>query len=163
MSTDATASAMLAPERLFRDDAANGDFAAGGDRGYWRVHSLCWPAAIIEVAAAPRENSPNSYTLRFDLTGYPEAPTAQFWDLQVDAPLAASEWPGGGERTMRAFNPGWNPNALYLPVDRLALQGHDTWRTMPGNHAWDSSGDITQYVRLVHELLNEECYTGVRG
>jgi hypothetical protein len=163
MSTAASTGAMLAPERLFRDDVTSGDFAAGVDRGYWNMLSLSWPIALIEVAAAPRENAPDGYVLRFDLSGYPDAPTAQLWDPQADAPLAVSQWPGGGERTLRAFNPAWNPNALYLPIDRLALLGHDAWRAIPGTHVWDPAGDITQYVRLVHELLNEDCYTGVRG
>ena len=159
----ATADAVLAPERLFRDDIVGGDFAAGEDRGYWRLRSLSWPIALIDIAAAARENGPDAYTLRFDLTGYPEAPTAQLWDARAGAPLAVPEWPGGGERTLRAFNPAWNPTALYVPVDRLALLGHDAWRDIPGSHVWDSAGDITQYVRLVHELLNEDGYTGVRG
>ena len=153
----------LAPDRLFREDVSGGDFAAGVDRGYWRLRSLAWPVALIDVAAAPRQNGPAAYALRFDLTGYPEAPTARLWDIAADAPLAIAQWPGGGERTLRAFNPAWNPDALYLPVDRMALRGHDAWRDIPGTHVWDPAGDVTQYVRLVHELLNEDGYNGARG
>jgi hypothetical protein len=150
-------------EHLFREDVAGAQFVAGEDRGYWRLVGIAWPMATIEISASPRAGAPDRYALRFDLTGYPEAPTAQFWDLQADSPLPPARWPGGGLRQSQAFNPGWRTDALYLPVDRLALQGHEVWLTQHATYVWDSACDITQYLRLVYELLNEEGYVGVRG
>ena len=54
--------------------------------------------------AAPRPNGPAWYALRFDLTGYPEAPTAQPWDLEANAPLPELKsfiLPGGSEQAAR--------------------------------------------------------------
>jgi hypothetical protein len=150
-------------ERLARADLAGDAFRAGVDRGWWRLLDLMWPYAVIEVAPAPRAGSPDWFALRFDLSGYPEAPTAQPWDADVGAPLPAARWPGGNARILSVFNPGWRPDALYLPMDRVALQGHDAWLTQHACHVWDPGKDFTQYLRVVHELLNETGYTGVRG
>jgi hypothetical protein len=150
-------------ERLFRDDLAAGAFTTGEDRGYWRLHSFAWPIAVIEVAPAALIGGPEWFALRFDLTGYPQAPTAQLWDIADDVSLAPARWPAGGERITLAFNPGWRADALYIPVDRLALAGHDAWLERYACHVWDAAGDITQYLRLVHGLLNDGGYRGVRG
>src|SRR5947209_2597124 len=112
-------------ERLFRDDLLGGAFTTGEDRGYWRLHMLAWPVAVIEVAAGPVPGGPEWFAFCFDLTGYPQAPTAQPWDTATDSALPPARWPAGGQRITLAFNPGWRPDALYLPVDRLALDGHD--------------------------------------
>jgi hypothetical protein len=152
-----------AAERLFRDDLARGPFLAGADRGYWRLGQIEFPHAIIEVATAPRPGSPDWLALRFDVSDYPHAPSAQPWDLATSGALAPQLWPGGNARIMQIFNPGWRVDALYFPMDRLALQGHDPWLAVPGCRMWDSAKDITQYLQVVHELLTEAGYTGVRG
>jgi hypothetical protein len=152
-----------APERLLRDDLELGPFTAGVDRGWWRLHELAFPYAIFEIAATPRPGSPEWYALRMYIAAYPQAPSAQPWDVATGGPLAAARWPGGAERIMKIFNPGWRPDALYFPMDALALQGHDSWRTDFACHVWDDAKDITQYLGFVHELLNTEEYTGVRG
>jgi len=152
-----------APERIFRQDLDDAPFGAAADRGWWRTHSIEFPFAVIEIAAAPRPGSPEWFALRFDITHYPEAPSGQPWDVAAAAPLPPPRWPGGNDRIQRIFNPGWRVDALYLPMDRLALEGHDAWLTQHACHVWDPGKDITQYLRLVHELLNEEGYTGVRG
>jgi hypothetical protein len=148
-------------EELFRQDISGGEFSAGVDRGYWRLLALGWPVAIIAVVAAPRNGAPAAYAFRFDLTGYPEAPTAQLWDVETNAPLPPPRWPGGGGRLAMAFNPAWRTDAIYLPVDRAALQGHDAWRAKP--EVWDSGRDICQYLNLLRDLLQGESYTGARG
>ncbi len=150
-------------EVLFREDLGGGAFAAGEDRGYWKVESIAFPVAVISVAAALRPGAPDAYALRLDLTGYPGPPTAQFWDTASDAPLDRSLWPGGGLRVSTAFNPDWRTDALYIPFDRLAREGHDKWPTQYPQHVWDPAGDITQYLELVRDLLNSAGYTGVRG
>jgi len=161
MSTQAEA--ISASERLLRADLDGAEFTAGIDRGYWQPISLQWPHAVIAVAAAPRPGGPASYALRFDFCGYPSAPTAQLWDISTDGPLSVTMWPGGGPRLMAAFNPSWKIDALYIPTDRVALEGHDGWITRYACHIWDSTGDLTQYLRLVHGLVNDHSYTGARG
>jgi hypothetical protein len=153
----------LASERLFCADLKAGPFSAGADRGWWRMNAVTFPHAVIEIAAAPRPGGPHWFALRFDVHDYPEAPSGQPWDVAASAPLAPALWPGGNERIQSVFNPGWNTDALYLPMDRLALEGHDEWLTRYACHVWDPNKDIAQYLCLVHELLNEEGYTGVRG
>jgi hypothetical protein len=152
-----------AAERLLRDDLKRGPFLAGVDRGRWRLHNIEFPYVIIEIAAAARASGPAWYALRFELSTYPQAPSAQPWDVAAGEPLPPASWPGGNARILRIFNPGWMPNALYFPMDRLALDGHPNWLTQPGCRKWDSAKDIEQYLDVVHELLNEEGYTGVRG
>lgn len=161
MSTQAEA--VSASERLLRADLDGAEFTAGIDRGYWQLISMQWPHAVIAVAAAPRSGGPASYALRFDFCGYPGAPTAQLWDVTTDGPLAVTTWPGGGPRLTAAFNPGWKRDALYIPTDRVALEGHDGWLTRYACHVWDSTGDLTQYLRLVHGLVNDPSYAGIRG
>jgi hypothetical protein len=48
-------------------------------------------------------------------------------------------------------------------MDRQALDGHPEWRSKHACHVWDPGKDITQYLRLVRMLLNDEGYTGARG
>jgi hypothetical protein len=90
-----SSSPTLPAEALLREDLAGGDYAAGEDRGYWRLISLDWPYAVFEITAAPRPNAPDRYGFRFNVDGYPQMPTAQLWDIDADAPLPASRWPGG--------------------------------------------------------------------
>lgn len=151
------------PERVFRADLEEAPFAAGADRGWWRVRLIDWPFAVIEIAVAPRPNGPGWLALRFELSAYPEAPSGQPWDADAGTPLPPLRWPGGNERIMHVFNPGWRTDALYFPMDRLALDGHDAWRLKHACHLWDPGKDVTQYLRRVHELLNDEGYTGERG
>jgi hypothetical protein len=163
MSAQPQALEMSAPERLLRDDLEQGPFMAGCDRGYWRLVDLRFPNSTISVSAAPRPGGPDDFALWFDFSGYPEAPTARLWDLVNDTPLSVDRWPAGGPRVMAAFNPGWKTDALYIPVDRVALQGHEAWLTRYAGHVWDPASDLTQYLRLVHGMLNDSSYTGCRG
>jgi len=124
---------------------------------------VTWPHAVIAVAAAPRDGSPCEYGFRFELTNYPQdPPTAEPWDLQSNHPLAPTQWPTGRCRLLAAFNPSWNAQAIYIPCDRKAIQGHDPWLTRHPWLIWSPTGDITQYLRVLHELLNSGDYTGVR-
>lgn len=152
-----------APARLLRDDLELAPFTAGVDRGWWRVHSLTFPFIVIEIATAPRPGAPDWLALRFNVSAYPQAPSAQPWDVASDGPLPAPRWPGGTTRIHQIFNPGWRVDALYFPMDRLALEGHDAWLTSYPCHVWDPGKDLSQYLRFVHDLLNDKGYTGVRG
>jgi hypothetical protein len=150
-------------ENLFRTDLQASPFTAGVDRGWWRVASVQWPSAVLELALPARAGADDWLALRFQLDGYPEAPTAQPWDTQADAPLPPHRWPAGNGRIALAFNPGWRQDALYIPMDRQALDGHPEWRTRYACHTWDPGKDITQYLRLVRMLINDEGYSGARG
>ncbi len=151
------------PQALFLADLQGGAYAAGVDRGWWRTGPLSWPLAVIEVSLPARPNSDAWLALRFQLDGYPEAPTAQPWDLAAGTPLPPPRWPGGTQRVTLAFNPGWRQDALYIPMDREAVAAHPEWRQKYACHTWDPGKDITQYLRLVRNLLSGEGYTGARG
>lgn len=151
-------------EQVFRSHMERGPFQSGVARGRWRLVSIDWPHALIGVNAAARDGGPGEYVFRFDCSDYPaSAPTAQPWDLESGTPLEHKRWPTGRSRVPLAFNPNWNPQALYLPCDRLAMPGHDPWREQHPQMVWSPAGDITQYIRIVHELLNSTDYTGPRG
>jgi hypothetical protein len=78
------------------------------------------------------------------------------WDEPNNAQLGATARPKGGRATL-TFRTDWESGqALYIPCDRRA-EGHSQWTTW----RWDSSKEITYYLRLVHEILNDEEYTGV--
>jgi hypothetical protein len=149
-------------ERVFRQHLEGGAFLRGAARGRWRLVKIAWPHAVIAVSAAAREGSPSEYGFRFELTNYPQVPTAQPWDLALDRPLDPGRWPTGRSRLACAFNPGWNAQALYIPCDRQAIQGHDAWLTQHPSMIWRPTGDITQYLSVLYELLNSGDYSGAR-
>ncbi len=157
---------MTPDELVFRDHLCGGVFRSGETRGRWRLISVEWPKAVIAVRAAPRESAPNEYAFLFDPTGYPnQAPTCRLWDADRGVPLPQTDWPAGtpGSRLAHAFNPSWRQNAVYLPCDRVALEGHNGWRTQHPSLMWSPSKDITFFLGTLHDLLDSEGYTGRRG
>jgi hypothetical protein len=148
-------------ERAFQAYVEGARFQSGVDRGEWRLVTVDWPHVVIAVSAAARPNGPSEFALQFDLAGYPvDAPPAAPWDLERDQPLDPDRWPKG-DRVGRAFNPNWNPNALYIPCDRAAIRDHGHWLTQYRRYVWDATRDITFYLRLVHELVHDADYQGV--
>lgn len=159
-------SAAMGPdEGVFRAHIEKGPFLSGVDRERWRLIAIDWPYVLIAVAAAPRANGPAEYAFRFRCDDYPQtAPTAQPWNSERGGPLEPRLWPGGQPRVTLAFNPSWHGGqCLYLPCDRISMQGHDGWRTQHPGMLWSPNGDITQYLRIIHDLLNSSAYTGPRG
>jgi hypothetical protein len=151
-----------AAERAFVADLAGGEYLAGEDRARWRLLTLRWPIAEFAVSAAPREGAPAEYVLHFELEEYLGAGvTAQVWDPGRDAPVEPGRLPDGGPATV-AFNPGWPVPAIYIATDRRALEGHDNWRGEHPGYVWDRERGIAQYLQTIHEILNDEEYTGVR-
>ena len=71
-------------------------------------------------------------------------------------------WPGGSARILGAFRPEWRPDALYMPMDGLALEAHPDGG-LYARDAWDPGKDITQYLRAVRELITQDGYSGVRA
>ena len=152
-------------EQVFRSHLEAGPFQSGLERGRWRLLSLEWPHALIAVQAANRVGGPSEYQLRFECTNYPHSPpTAQPWDAEGDLPLPPERWPSGSKRVSLAFNPDWKSGlCLYLPCDRLSIEGHDAWRTQHPSMIWSPESNITLYLRIVHELLNSSGYSGPRS
>ena len=152
-------------ETVFRAHLDAGPFQSGIDRGRWRLVALAWPHAVIAVSAAERLVAPTEYAFRFECTGYPQAPpTAQPWCETRNAPLPANQWPGGRSRIPLAFNPNWKSGqCLYLPCDRLSIEGHDPWRTQHPSLIWSPDHDVSHYLRVIYELLNSSDYSGLRS
>ena len=156
---------MRVDEQVFRSHITDGPFQSGFDRGRWRLLALDWPHGLIAIQAAERVGGPAEYALRFECTDYPQTPpTAQPWDSEGDAPLPPDRWPIGTKRVSLAFNPSWKGGqCLYLPCDRLSIEGHDAWRSQHPSMIWSPASDITQYLRIVHDLLTSSDYSGTRG
>jgi hypothetical protein len=148
-------------ERSFRTHLAAGPFQAGVARGDWECRRIDWPTAVIRVRAASRAGAPDWLALLFDLTGYPrELPTAQPWDEAADTPLARDLWPRGPRAEM-AFNPNWNPTALYIPCDRVPMRDHTGWVQQYPAYLWEPKRGIVKYLEVVREILNSPGYSGV--
>jgi hypothetical protein len=152
-------------ERVFLEHLERGDFQLAEHLGRWRVERVSWPHAWIWVAAAARPGAPRGFCFMFECAGYPQTgPTARLWDLDADAPLAFSRWPTGRSRGQAVFRPDWKGGAcLYLPCDRLSVEGHGDWRHQHPAHIWRPEQGICLYLEVLHELLNASDFTGVRG
>jgi hypothetical protein len=131
----------------------------------WEILSVKWPNVLVRIYAEYRNGAPGYFDFKFDCAGYPNmAPTAIPWDCSIDQPLAFARWPKGRTQIPSIFNPGWNNGrALYLPCDRLAIAGHPDWPTRYAHWLWKVGGGLSQYVRIIHGLLNSPDYTGLRG
>jgi hypothetical protein len=149
---------------IFHQHVNDADFQVGVDNGMW---SICnensnyptWPIVIIWVKAAEKKDCPDKYHFRFDLSGYPSvAPAACPWNNTTNARLENNQWPRGRKFVNNTFNYGWNPNALYAPCDRIAMAGHDTWRTQFPDLWWQPSFKITVYLNFLFRLLNSSDY-----
>ena len=152
-------------EATFLAHAEAGPFENGVDRGRWRLVSINWPHAVLGISAADRADTPVEFAFRFELSNYPaQLPTAQLWDLSTDGPLEFKQWPGGVDRVQYAFNPSFKEGTcLYLPCDRLAIEGHDALRTQHPEMIWTTASDITLYLRIIYDLLHSKDYKGLRG
>ena len=148
---------MTPDERAFCADVAKAVFRAGVAEMRWRLLGMTWPYVMIAVTASDERE----YVLRFNCAGYPAAPpTAGPWDQKRNTILAFDLWPRSrGGRLGAVFRPEWKAGtALYLPCDRESIAGHDNWRTEMPSKIWRPSVGITQYLELVHELLNSRDY-----
>lgn len=154
---------MSPDERSFREHVKSPQFQNGLGRGRWKmVGDMAWPNVMIAVSAGQREGAPSEYVLRFDLTGYPEtAPTATPWNPTTGDVLELALRPKG-ERVGYVFRADWeNGRALYAPFDRVALDSHPDWRKQHPRRVWDSSKDLAWLLQILHEMLNNDDYTGV--
>lgn len=147
-------------EAVFRAHLAGGRFLSGAAAGRWRLVSVAWPHSVFGVRAADGIE----YGLRFECSNYPRTPpTARLWDIEQNVPLANSKWPIGQQRIPLAFNPDWkHGTCLYLPCDRISIEGHANWHQQHASLIWNPSIGITHYLRVVHDLLNSGDYGGRR-
>lgn len=154
----------VSPDRLLLEqDLAAPEFRCGEIEGRWRHVGISWPHAIIAVNAEARPNSPNEYGFRFECSGYRQTPvTAQPWDLRDNVPLAFGRWPTGKSILPSIFRPDWKGGqCLYLPCDRISIEGHENWRNEHPSRLWQPQRGILCYLEQVHDLLNQDDYTGV--
>lgn len=156
----------LPPDRLlFEQDLASPELRCGECEGRWRHIATQWPHALCAVAAPVRPNAPAEFVFRFECTGYRQTPvTAQPWDLDRNVGLAAKDWPTGRSIVPSVFKPGFKcGHCLYLPCDRMALEGHDQWANQHPNRLWQPARGIICYLEQLYDLLNQSDYTGVVG
>jgi hypothetical protein len=154
---------MTPAQHAFLSHVKSAPFQVGATRNMWGYldedpDSPVWPAAYCWVAAAAKAGFPDRFSLRFDLTGYPEqAPTAMFWDMDKNGKLSAALWPKGTGHLPVVFNPG--NNFLYAPCDRGANPaGHGDWPVLHPQYYWQSTFTIVTYLNFVYENLHAPEY-----
>ena len=142
-------------EEVFQGHLNNAEYLSGVmDQSWGNVSNskgLQWPLAIFWVMA----KNGIKYFFRFDLQGYNEhAPTAILWDIEKSLPLEQSKWPSWNKRTKQVFRK-WGKECLYLPCDRLALQGHNNWNQQHAYLTWKAYQDsFTKYLVELYQILN---------
>jgi hypothetical protein len=154
----------LSPDRLLLEqDLAAPEFRCGEIEGRWRRIDIRWPHVILAVAAIERPRAPKEYGFRFECSGYREVPViGQPWDLETDGPLPVARWPTGPSIVSSVFRPSWKQGrCLYLPCDRMSIEGHDSWRHEHPSRLWQPQRGIICYLEQIHELLNQSDYSGV--
>jgi hypothetical protein len=158
--------APLPPDRVLLElDLAAPEFRCGEVEGRWRHASTDWPHVVIAVAAPPRPGAPGEFGFRFNCSGYRRMPvTAQPWDVAANAPLPPTRWPTGPRMVSAVFRPDWkHGQCLYLPCDRMSIEGHDNWRNEHPNRLWQPDRGIICYLEQLNGLFFESDYSGVRG
>jgi hypothetical protein len=150
----------LSQKDALTDDLCKPRFLMGENSNRWVLIDHVADVAIIDVAAREIPGSPSWYSFRFLTNNYPvTAPAGCLWDSDLQAPLPQTQWPKGPDAS-RVFNPGWNASAIYLPVDRIAQNGHEAWRSQAEHRWWSSSSDICQYLNELWSILNSSGYQG---
>lgn len=154
------------PDRLLLEhDLAQPEMRCGEVEARWRHVATAWPHAIFAVAAPPRPNGPKEFGFRFECSGYRQIPvTGQPWDLDADTPLPRAKWPTGTTVVPSVFRPDWqNGSCLYIPCDRVSIQGHTNWPAAHPSRLWNPARGIICYLEQLYELFNQGDYTGVLG
>ena len=158
--------APLPPDRVLLElDLAAPEYRCGEVEGRWRHIVTCWPHTIIAVAAPRRPSAPGEFGFRFNCAGYRRVPvTAQPWDSAANQPLPAAQWPTGPRIVSSVFRPEWKHGlCLYLPCDRMSIEGHDNWRNEHPSRLWQPDRGIICYLEQLNGLFFDSHYSGVRG
>ena len=154
------------PDRLLlEEDLAAAPFRCGEIQGRWRLVKFAWPHVVIEITAPPRPSGPSHFAFRFECTGYRQTPvTAQPWDAIADQPLPAKRWPSGRSIVPSVFRPDWKQgHCLYLPCDRMSIEGHDNWRNEHPSRLWQPQRGIICYLEQLYDLFHQSDYSGLVG
>jgi len=152
------------PGKAFLDqDLAAPEFRCAQIDGLWRHISTTWPYVIIAISAPPRPGAPTEFAFRFECSGYRQRPaTAQLWSSNQNGPLVAAQWPTGASIVPSVFRPTWKQGTcLYIPCDRLSIEGHDNWRNEYPDRLWNPERGIICYLEQIYELLNQSDYSGI--
>lgn len=156
----------VSPDRLLLEqDLAAPKFRCGEVEGRWKHVSTTWPHAIIAVSADARPGAPDDYGFRFECSGYRQIPaTGQPWDISANRPLPFGQWPTGRTILPSIFRPDWKGGqCLYLPCDRLSIEGHDNWRNEHPSRLWQPRRGIICYLEQLYDLFHQVDYSGVRS
>lgn len=150
---------------LFDDDLAAPEYRCGEIEGKWRKIAASWPHVVMALSAPERPGAPPEYGFRFECTGYRQVPvTAQPWDIAGNQPLSPNRWPTGPSLVSAVFRPEWKAGTcLYLPCDRMSIDGHDNWRTLYPNRLWQPERGIICYLEQIYELFHQSDYSGIRS
>ena len=155
---------VLPPDRaLLEQDLAAPAMRCGEIEGRWRHAATSWPHVIFGVAAPAGPNAPPEYGFRFECTGYRQNPvTAQPWNIEANQPLSAALWPKGGPIVSSVFRPEWRQGqCLYLPCDRLSIEGHPNWCSDHPSRLWQPKRGLICYLEQLHDLFFESDYSGL--
>jgi len=149
---------MEAPdERALRADLQRAVFRLGECEGRWHLKAIEWPFVLVSVMARDEIE----FCFRFNCQNFPiSAPTGGPWDMAVNTVLPFDLWPRGkGGRVSAVFRPDWkNGTALYLPCDRVSIEGHANWRNEMPSKIWRAADGLTQYLELIYDLLSSRDY-----
>ena len=157
-------SAVMPPDQLLLErDLTAPEFQCGEIEGRWRHVTTAWPHVVIAVSAALRPSAPTEHGFRFECTGYRQSPpTCQPWDLAANAPLPFNRWPTGRSIVPSVFRTSWKDGkCLYLPCDRMSIEGHVNWHHEHPSRLWNPSRGIVCYLEQLYDLLTQNDYTGV--
>jgi hypothetical protein len=158
--------APIPPDRLLvEQDLAAAEFRCGEAEGRWRFVSMRWPHVVIAVSAPARPQGPAEFAFRFECSGYRQtAVTAQPWDLARNGPLPRAQWPAGAVFIAAVFRPDWkNGTCLYLPCDRISIEGHTDWPAKYPSRLWNPARGIICYLEQIYDLFHHSDYSGVVG
>jgi hypothetical protein len=140
---------MTPAEQTLRAHILEGRFELAVANGHWEVELVAFPTLAVRVVGRAGDLG-----LRFDTTDYPtRAPAGRPWDMERGVPLEPEYWPTGG-RADATFRKDWSPghnDALYIALDRVALESHGEWAGRPD--AWTASRSIYDYLLHVHHVL----------
>lgn len=163
--------AATSAQRLLVADLDRPEFRIGVDKGQWAlaepVEEAKWPTVFTWITAALREKGPARWLVRWDVAGYnSQGPTGAFWNPTRNDFLDNGSWPkcqpgsvGSGVFKVEGWAaPG---RGFYHPYDRLAWTGHEgKWTAENPQYLWTAANTLTDFVTLVHRLLNNEAYLG---
>ncbi len=155
---------VVPPDRtLLEQDLAAPGIRCGEIEGRWRHVATSWPYVIFGLAAPTRPNAPLEYGFRFECSGYRQVPaTAQPWNIEANQPLPPPRWPKGGPIVSSVFRPEWRQGqCLYLPCDRLSIEGHPNWRNEHPSRLWQPQRGLICYLEQLHDLFFQGDYSGL--